>query len=206
MKNLSLFGSLLLLFVGCADKHASSLSYKVHPSCTYYSLQRAECLNRETFIDAFEPYKVIFVGDHHDSANAHKVLTELINELSDRGYKIALANEWFSPSENRLLQRYVAGELDANISKALGWKNRAGYDFNLSKPIYDAVIENHGSLYGVNMSSELEKKISDQNRSSMSARERVFYDELDLNMSVHKAMLSPYFSHCHSLRSGETQA
>ncbi|MCJ7766308.1 MAG: ChaN family lipoprotein [Thiovulaceae bacterium] len=56
------------------------------------------------------------------------------------------------------------------------------------------------------MSSELEKKISDQNLSSMNARVRVFYDELDLNMSVHKAMLSPYFSHCHSLKSGETQA
>ncbi|WP_345974647.1 ChaN family lipoprotein [Sulfurimonas sp. HSL3-7] len=206
MKNLSLFVGLLLFFSGCADKTALSLNHDVKPSCTYYSLQRAECLDKEAFIDIFEPYRVIFVGDHHHSANAHKVLTELIDELSRRGYKIALANEWFTPQDDALLKQYVDGELDANLSKALSWKKRVGYDFNLSKPIYDAVIANQGALFGINMSRAFKKKISDQNLTGMSEEERKFYDGLDLNVRAHKVMLSPYFSHCHSLKNGESQA
>ncbi len=205
MKNLSIFVSLLVLFAGCADKTASSLSYKVQSSCTYYSLQRAECLNKEAFIAAVTPYKVIFVGDHHSSANAHKIVIELIDGLSRSGFNVLLANEWFSPADNALLREYVDGRLDANVSKALDWKKRSGYDFNLSKPVYDTIIANHGSLYGINMSREFEKKISDQNLSAMSNKERLFYDQLDLNVSVHKAMLSPFFSHCHSLKNGESQ-
>lgn len=206
MKNLSLLVGLLLFFSGCADKKVLPLSHDVKPSCTYYSLQRAECLDKEGFIDACEPYRVIFVGDHHHSADAHKVLTELIQELSGRGYKIALANEWFTPQDDMLLKQYVEGKLEDNVTKALGWKKRVGYDFNLSKPIYDAVIANRGSLYGINMSRAFKKKISDQNLTGMSAEERRFYEGLDLNVNVHKAMLSPYFSHCHSLKDGESQA
>lgn len=205
MKKLLVFAGLLMLFAGCADKTASSLSYKVQNSCTYYSLQRAECLSKEAFIDALEPYRVIFVGDDHQSANAHKVVIELIDGLSQRGYKIALANEWFTPKDDALLKQYANGELGTDLTKTLDWKKRSGYDFNLSKPIYDAVIANHGVLYGINMSKEFEKKISDNNLSAMRDKERVFYDHLDMNVSVHKEMLSPFFSHCHSLKNGESQ-
>ena len=205
MKNLSIFLSLLVLFAGCADKTVSSLSYKVQNSCTYYSLQRAECLSKAAFIDAVKPYKVIFVGDHHSSANAHKIVIELIDELSHSGFTVLLANEWFSPADNALLKQYIDGRLDANVSKALNWKQHAGYDLVLYEPIYDAVRDNHGQLYGVNMSREFEKKISDQNLSAMSEKERLFYDQLDLNVTVHKEMLSSFFSHCHSLKKGESQ-
>jgi uncharacterized iron-regulated protein len=194
-----------MLFAGCADKTVSSLSYKVQNSCTYYSLQRAECLGKEAFVDALEPYGVIFVGDDHQSANARKVVIELIEGLSQRGYKIALANEWFTPEDDTLLERYTNGTLAEDPSKALDWKKRSGYDFNLSKPVYDAIIANHGALYGINMSREFKKKISDNNLSAMSDKERLFYDRLDMNVSVHKEMLSPFFSHCHSLKNGESR-
>jgi uncharacterized iron-regulated protein len=152
-----------------------------------------------------EPYNVIFAGDHHNSANAHKMVTELIDGLSGRGYKIALANEWFTPEDNELLDRYVKGELDANTTKALDWKKRVGFDFDLSKPIYERVIENRGKLYGINMSRAFKKMISEQNLTAMSTQERAFYTGLDLNNSAHKAMLSPFFSHCHHLKNGESQ-
>ncbi|MDA3945939.1 MAG: ChaN family lipoprotein [Helicobacteraceae bacterium] len=204
MKQISFFLGLLLLMGGCASKETTAITYSVPAECDYYSLQSAQCLDKNSFIDRVEPYEVIFVGDHHNSANAHKVIVELITELSLRDHKIALANEWFSPKDNRLLQQYIDGELDGNITKVLGWKERVGYDFNLSEPIYSAVIANSGKLYGLNMEKTFTKMVSEQNLTAMSEKQRAFYDSLDLNVTPHQQLLSPFFSHCHKTRSGES--
>ena len=205
MKHLCIFIGLLILFTGCAPKEPKVITYKVPGACDYYSLRSAECLDNKSFIDRVEPYEVIFVGDHHHSANAHKVVVELINGLSKRGYDIALANEWFSPKENALLEQYTNGKLESNTSKALGWEKRVSYDFNLSKPIYDAVIAGQGKLYGINMDRAFKKMVSEQNLTGMSEDQRAFYDALDLNVSAHQQQLAPFFSHCHHLKKGESQ-
>ena len=188
---------------GCGSKKPTPITFQIPTSCTYYSLQSAECLDKAAFIERVVPYKVIFVGDHHHSLNAHKVVIALIHGLSREGYKIALANEWFTPQENELLEQYVQGKLDNNISKALGWKKRAGYDFNLSEPIFNAVIKENGKLYGINMDKAFRKKISDYNLTGMTNKEEEFTTTLDLNVSVHKQLLAPFFSHCHKIREGE---
>jgi len=179
------------------------LTHKVDNNCTYYALDAAECIDEIHFLDRVSPYKVIFVGDHHDSHNAHKVMLTLIEGLSERGYRVSLANEWFTPEENRLLEDFTAGKLDKNSSKALGWKKRAGYDYNLTETIYDAVIKEHGKLYGINMDKKFKKLISDQNISGMDAEQRAFYERLDLNVTAHQQLLKPYFEHCHSHRKDE---
>jgi len=189
---------------GCSSKESALITHKVPTTCDYYSLQSAQCLDRKHFLESVEHYDVIFVGDHHHSANAHKVMVELINGLSDAGYGVSVANEWFTPQENSLLQQYVDGKLDSNTSKALAWKKRAGYDFNLSEPIYSAVTAHGGKLYGINMDKAFKKMVSDQNISAMSSEQREFYDSLDLNVSPHKQLLEPFFGHCHRARKGET--
>ncbi|MGB5965237.1 MAG: ChaN family lipoprotein [Sulfurimonadaceae bacterium] len=204
MKQISIFIGLLLFIGGCGLKETAAITHKIPVICDYYSLQSAQCLDKKSFIDRVEPYEVIFVGDHHHSTNAHKMAVELINGLSRRGYSIAFANEWFSPKDNALLQQYVDGKLDSNASKALDWKKRVGYDFNLSEPIYDTVMANHGKLYGINMDKQFKKMVSEQNVTAMSEEQRTFYDSLDLNVTAHQQLLSPFFSHCHKTRNGES--
>lgn len=205
MKQIIFFTVFLLLFAGCASKENPAIVYKVPAGCDYYSLKSAQCLMPKSFIDTVEHYDVIFVGDHHQSAKAHRVVIELINGLSSRGYKVALANEWFTPEENLLLEQYSLKALDSNGSKALGWDKRAGYDFNLSEPIYDAVIANHGSLYGINMDTTFKKMISEQNLTAMTVQQRAFYEGLDLNVTAHQQLLAPFFNHCHHQKNGETE-
>ena len=204
LKQISIFIALLLLLGGCASKESAVITHKVATSCDYYSLQSAHCLDKSSLIERIEPYEVIFVGDHHHSANAHNVVVELIQGLSERGFTVALANEWFNPKENTLLQQFVDGELENNSSKALGWKKRAGYDFNLTEPIYSAVIANHGKLYGINMEKSFKKMVSEQNLTAMNKEQRAFYDSLDLNVTAHQQLLEPFFGHCHKTRNGES--
>jgi len=196
----------LLFLAGCAQPTSTPLEHKVSSTCLYYSQQRAECLTQEQFMQTLKPYKVIFVGDHHDSMTSRAVLLEIIEEMAAAGDHVILANEWFTPEDDPLLQQYVEGKLDDNISKALGWKKRVGYDFNLSEPIYSKVISVGGELKGINLSKTFKKKISDANVSGMSDAEKEFYKALDLNVTAHKQMLSPFFQHCHGDAQQSAQA
>lgn len=204
MKQISIFITLVLLLTACSHHESLPLTHKVSNTCTYYSIKSATCLNAKRYIESIEPYQVIFVGDHHDSAAAHQVMVETIKGLSKAGYRVSVANEWFTPQDNKMLENYVAGKLDHNSSKALKWKQRAGYDFNLTQPIYDAVIKEEGSLYGINMDKAFKKKISHQQLSEMSSEEKKFYDALDLNVTAHQQLLAPFFDHCHHIQKGES--
>ena len=203
MKQIFLLSLFFLFIGGCTQQIDLPLRHKVDSSCSYYDLDAAMCIDKASLLQRVGAYKVIFVGDHHDSLNAHKIMLTLIEGLSAQGYKVSVANEWFTPQENELLEDFVAGKLDTNSSKALGWKKRVGYDYNLTQEIYDAVIKEGGRLYGINMSKKFKKMISDQNLSGMSAQEKAFYRSLDLNVTAHHQLLKPYFEHCHSHRSGE---
>ena len=51
----------------------------------------------------------------------------------------------------------------------------------------------------MNISKEDRNKISKKLFDKMSSEEKKFYDSLDLNVSAHKAMLEPFFKHCHGM-------
>jgi len=205
-KVLSVFYLALFLFTGCT-KQPEAIRHTVKCEQKFYALKRAECLNEQQLMRLLEPYPVLFIGDHHDNDQLHQMVAQLITDLHARGYKIALANEWFVPEDQALLERYSRTQIsDDAFKKAVGWKERSGYVFDSFAPIYHAVQEANGTLYGINLTKAERKKISDQNSSTMQSKTRDLYTNLDLNVSAHQQMLSPFFSHCHKRRAGESEA
>ena len=187
----------LLLLGGCG-KRPEPLTH--HTDCqagSIYAMNRAECIDPAMLLDMLEPYPVLFLGDHHKSEALHAFAASLIEGLSRRGYRVHLANEWFSPADNALLDTYASGAIDdGNFTKKVEWKTKAGYDFDLFAPIYHAVREGGGKLYGVNLSKAARKKISDANLTGMDEAELAFYRSLDLNVSAHRQMVAPFMKHC----------
>ena len=153
-----------------------------------------------------EPYRVIFIGDHHSEEDLHIKTAELITALSNSGVKIKLANEWFYPSDNKTLEKYVSHDInETEFLEKVQWEKRLKYHkFDSFKPMYQAIQEANGKLYGINLSKEERQKISDQNLSGMSEDERHFNDNIDINVSVHKKMLKPFFSQCHAPKPKES--
>ncbi len=169
-----------------------------------YDLKSEECDSFESFIKKIEPYSVIFIGDHHDSANLHVSIAKIITMLSKKGYKISLANEWFTPLDNALLKRYTKAQLnDEEFQKQIKWKDKSGYEFKSFAPIYHSIIDAKADMYGINLTKKERKLISEQNLSAMSSELQMFYNNLDLNTSSHKALLAPFFEHCHSKKKEE---
>lgn len=205
-----LFASMLvflsLFFLSACQEKQPLLTHKIKPNCDYYSLKTAQCLSQEQIIKKIEPYKVIFIGDHHSEGDLHKKIAGLISSLSQSGFTIHLANEWFYPSDAEVLSAFTNQETnETEFLERIKWEKRLKYyDYNSFKPIYEAVKEYQGRLYGINLSKMQKKHISEQNLSEMNKEELLFYESLDLNVSPHQELVMPYLSHCHAPKKDES--
>ncbi len=202
---ISLLTILLLLLTGCKEPDLP-LQHQFSSSCTIYDMKQARCIDDKEFVKRLAPYRVVFVGDHHAQTDLHQKVAKYITQLDRAGRHVSLANEWFILEDNRLLKQYVKGSFTGDFQQAVGWKKKAGCAFDSYDLMYSAIGKAHGGLYGINLSRESRKRISGANYSSMSKKEKTFYDSLDLNVTAHRQMLAPFFSHCHSLRKGEDTA
>ena len=171
-----------------------------------YDMKQAYCIDERELVKRLASYRVVFIGDHHGKSDLHQRVAKFIARLDRAGRHISLANEWFIPEDNSLLKHYADGSFGGNFPQTVGWKKKAGYPFDSYAYIYIAIQKANGGLYGINLSRESRKHISDANRSIMTKGEKDFYDSLDLNVAAHRQMLSSFFAHCHSLRKGEDTA
>ena len=205
MFKLIFFSSLLLFLTACSTKE-STLKHTLNSGCDFYSLKTALCLNESQMVQALEPYQVIFIGDHHGEDNMHLKVANLITALSKRGTKVHLANEWFYPNDQEVLDKFVSSNLnETEFLKAIKWKERLKYNkYSSFKPMYEAVKQNHGQLHGINLSKKERKKISKQSISVMNKDERTFNKTLDLQVAPHRALIIPFLSHCHAPKKGES--
>jgi uncharacterized iron-regulated protein len=171
-----------------------------------FSLREAREISKERLLEQLDAYPVIFIGDFHQNDTLHNFVAGLIRQLG-KNYRLHLANEWFTPADNTLLKAFV----DKNISEEsfleqIDWEKNIGFEYKSFKPIYQALKEVKGEMYGINLSKQERKKISLQLRAEMNASETSFYEGLDLNVSVHQQLLAPFLSHCHALLEGESEA
>jgi len=198
--------TLLAFFFSACQTKQVSIQHKIPKACEYYSLKSAQCKDISQMAQEIEPYKVIFIGDHHSEDNLHAKIAALIQMLSGSGMKIKLANEWFYPSDNKILQEYVSQDInESEFLEKIQWSKRLKYyKFDSFKPMYKAIQNTQGNLYGVNLSRQERKRISDTNLSAMTQEERHFYHQLDTNVTAHKTMLSPFFAHCHAPKKNES--
>ncbi len=198
----------VLLMLGCAGVKAPALSHTFAPECEIYSLKSAQCIDESTLVNTLSAYPVIFIGDHHTQAHWHERVAQIITELSHAGFKVWLANEWFYPQDNPSLKRFVDQEDNESVFlEQIAWKTRMkSYPYVSFKPMYDAVRQNNGGLFGINLSSQERLMISDANASAMGKNEYRFFSGLDLNTAAHQQMLHPFLSHCHAPKKDETDS
>jgi len=206
LKNISIFTLIILIFTACQAKPAP-ITHKIEKECQFYSLKTALCETQEQMINSLKPYQVIFIGDHHPEDKLHKNIASLITALSKDGTKVHLASEWFYPSDAPILKKFANKDInETSFLEEIKWKKRLKYNkYESFKPMYQAVINSGGKLYGINLSKEDRKKISDQNLSAMSKEELTFNNSLDLEVNPHKSLVMPFLSFCHAPKKGESQ-
>lgn len=171
-----------------------------------FSLKEGREISEERLLLQLEAYPVIFIGDFHLSDKVHDFTAKIIRRLGKK-YTLHLANEWFTPADNTLLHEYTKNRIsEEEFLKQIEWEKNIGFDFKSFKPIYQALKEANGEMYGINLSKEERKKISLEELDEMNVSEKTFYKGLDLNVTVHKQMLLPFLSYCHAPLKDESEA
>lgn len=117
-----------------------------------------------------------------------------------------MVNEWFTPNHNKLLKEFIDGNITAfELKEKRNWEKFTKYKWEYVEPLYEAVKENRGKLFGMNISKENRKKISLKQFDKMSKEEKEFFDSLDLNVTAHKQLVNPYLKHCHKIPSKSSE-
>lgn len=116
LKLLIAFIATIFLFTGCAEKVAP-LTHNLEKKEDIYSIKQAKSISIQELVKEVEHYPVIFVGDHHNTEKTHKFFENFLKELDKQGYKLNLANEWFNPEHDELLQAYTDGKIDSKTLK-----------------------------------------------------------------------------------------
>jgi len=191
------------LFLGCTQT-PKPLTHKLPNNCDVYAMKQGKCIKEKRLSSALEAYDVIFLGDHHDAKVLHKKYAQLLSQIQKDGYRIHLANEWFTPKDNGLLYQYTHHKIDDNnFSKMVDFNKTIGYEYESFAPLYRAVRDGGGNLYGINLTTDERYNISDDNVSAMRADALAFYYSLDTNVSAHRQLLDPFLQHCHAPKEGE---
>jgi uncharacterized iron-regulated protein len=137
-------------------------------------------------------YRVVCLGEQHDSPQHHYAQRRSIEELARRNADaqrpFAVGFEMFQTPYQEALSSYVAGAVsEAKFLEDSQYAERWGFDFALYRPLLEAARERGLPALALNAPRELTRKISRNGLGSLDASERGQLPELDLSSPEHRA-------------------
>ncbi len=147
-------------------------------------------------MDFIEEARVVYVGEVHTNAESHQVQLQLLREFYDTyGDNIAIGMEMFKRPYQEVLDRWSRGEItQEEMLEGTHWEQEWGYDYDLYKDILDLAREKKIPVIALNVSKELQKKVSREGLDGLSYADRKkLPDEIDTTDEYHRRYLKKIF-------------
>ncbi len=131
-------------------------------------------VDKQVLFDQAARVQVVFVGETHDNPAAHQLQLEILQALERRNPgKISLAMEMFTPEQQAVLDRWVAGELsEKEFLKQVGWFKNWKMDFDLYQPLLEAARAGQIPVIALNANKALQRKVGRTPFAELSDEER----------------------------------
>ncbi|MEW6350960.1 MAG: ChaN family lipoprotein [Thermodesulfobacteriota bacterium] len=188
----------LLLTVVCVLIVATCHAMRASADALIIDLYMGEPISMEELVDDLSRSRVVYLGEIHSITRHHEVQRQILERLSDKGLKLALAMEQFTREQQAALDRWSAGKGDLrDLIRDLGgeyWTNIWDYESVLTTA-RSAKIR----ILGLNAPDRLVKKVARSGIEGLSESERAeipsdtttINPDLDrllrLRLRVHKA-------------------
>lgn len=100
-------------------------------------------------------HRFIYLGESHDNGDHHKMQAEVIRALASSGRPVVVGLEMFTRPNQPNLNGWTLGwYTEQEFIEKADWKKQWGFDYNLYKPIFDAVKEYRLPMVALNVPRE----------------------------------------------------
>jgi uncharacterized iron-regulated protein len=117
--------------------------------------------------------RVVLLGEHHDRADDHRWQLQTIAALAARRDSVVLGFEMFPRRMQPVLDRWVAGELDApQLLRDTGWARVWGFPPELYLPLFEFARLNRVPMRALNVDRTLVARVGREGWAAIPAAER----------------------------------
>ncbi|HBA86696.1 MAG TPA: hypothetical protein DCZ75_01550 [Geobacter sp.] len=144
--------------------------------------------------------RVVYVGETHDNPASHRLELDTLKALAERyPGKVTLGMEMFTRSQQPVLDRWVAGELDEKaFLKASRWFDNWKMDFAYYRDLLIFARDRHIPLLALNAEKSLVQAVRSKPIEELSAEEKAQLPQMDLSDPYQRAMTEGIFGgHSH---------
>ncbi len=145
--------------------------------------------------------QVIYLGETHDSEWDHQIQLEVLQALHDRNPKLILAMEMFQRPYQRVLDRYLNGELsEAELIDRTEYRTRWGFPWELYAPILRFSQSKNIPLVALNTPTEVTRKVSRKGLEGLTLADRRFIpplSEIQLGPTEYQGRIQKIYTEMH---------
>lgn len=150
IKNQLAFLSILILLAGCASKYPVTVPLELS-SGTFFSADKGRIKDSDLAV-SFEGKDFILIGESHNNGCDHQTQARIIELMSSKGHAVVLGLEMVNIEKQNVLDDFNKGQINIDkVPEILGWEQNWGYDFNLYRPVFEAVQKYAVPVYALNL-------------------------------------------------------
>lgn len=146
-------------------------------------------------LDAVSDTRIVYVGETHDNPASHRQELSVLRAMAKRWPgQVALGMEMFTPAQQPVLDRWVAGKLEEKeFLKESGWNKTWKMDFAYYRDLLLFAREEKIAVIGLNAEKTLVKAVGTKPLTELTAAEQAALPELDLADPYQKALTESIF-------------
>lgn len=140
--------------------------------------------------------EVIFVGETHDNPASHRLQEGILEALQQYNPgRITLAMEMFSPSQQPVLDRWVAGKLsEKDFLKQVGWFRNWSMNFAFYRNLLTLCRDHHITILALNAEKELTQRVGRTAFENLSVEEQQQLPQMDHQDPYQRAMVKAFYA------------
>jgi uncharacterized iron-regulated protein len=162
-------------------------------------LPTGNLVNQKQMMSVAGDARIVYVGETHDNPASHRLELQVLRALADlHPGKQALGMEMFTPSQQPVLDQWVAGNLDEKtFLRESRWYENWGMNYNYYRDLLKFARERHMPVIALNAEKSLVEALQNKTPDQLSAGERAQLPTQDLSDPYERAMVAAFF-HGHS--------
>ncbi len=152
-------------------------------------------VDQQVMLDQAVRTQVVFVGETHDNPASHRLQVNILKALQQNNPgRISLAMEMFSPSQQPVLNRWVAGELsEKEFIKQVDWYSHWNMNFAFYRELLTFCRDNQIPVLALNSEKELKQKVGRTPFDQLTDEEKKQLPQMDHNDPYQQAMVKAVF-------------